>query len=253
MLNAPTTTARCLASLGLMTIGLVATVPAVAQQRLSLADLQAQITALQARVGSQQTQIATLQSQLAATNNNPLLALDGVLSYDAATQTVRFTGVDVQIVNGAPVNVINGRGNLIVGYNSPRLANPALCSIGYHVDKLPCEADGGVWATDHKSGSHNLVVGEGNGYSSYGGVVFGTENVIAGPGATVTAGRGNMALGVGSSVSGGDLNRAYGTHSSIGGGRESWAVGENSSVSGGGSLNAYYRLQWRAGNLSELY
>ena len=50
-------------------------------------------------------------------------------------ETVRFTGVNVQIVNGLDdTETINGAGNLIVGYNEP-----------------PNDAD--------RTGSHNLVGG----------------------------------------------------------------------------------------------
>ena len=41
------------------------------------------------------------------------------------------------------------------------------------INEADCIANGGVWAGTHKSGSHNLVVGNQHNYSSYGGFVAG--------------------------------------------------------------------------------
>ena len=124
----------------------------------------------------------------------------------------------------------NGVGNLIVGYNEK-----------------------GYTRTD-KSGSHNIVVGTGNSYPTYGGLVAGRDNTISGAYATVTAGSRNTASGDYSSVSGGGYNYARGGNSSVSGGGApdddwgnyadgpfssisggflNWAPGQQSSVSGG--------------------
>ncbi len=83
-------------------------------------------------------------------------------------KTIRFTGVNVQIVNGLeatngfpedpnsvnPVQTVtNGVGNLIVGYQELR------------------------GARDDRTGSHNIVAGAGHNYSSFGGLVVGEENL----------------------------------------------------------------------------
>jgi len=108
MLKQPPIAIQHCLRVSLLTAALLAALPAAAQTRLSLADLQAQITTLQA-------QVTTLQSALAAVQGNSVLKLDGVLSYNPSLGTALFSGVDVQVINGAGLNTINGRGNLIGG------------------------------------------------------------------------------------------------------------------------------------------
>ena len=135
--------------------------------------------------------------------------------HDANARTVRFSGVDVQIVNGeGETDIVNGVGNLIVGYNEPGSEGP------------------------EKSGSHNIVGGSGNAYSSYGGLVVGEDNAIEARYASVSAGRQHVASGVHSSVSGGVNNIAEADGSSVSGGHKNKATGLSSSVSGGGDNEA---------------
>jgi len=292
--------ATCLA-MGLGLLG--AATAASAQTRLSLADLAAQIEALRGQVttltqansnlqgqldslnanlgvvqlgvaGAQvkaqdaQNRAATVATDLAALQANSVLALDGILAYDVASETARFTGVDVQVTNGQGANTINGRGNLIVGYNQAR-TGAAICSKGGDAgnSQSACESFGGVWAANHKSGSHNLVVGEGHAYSSFGGVLFGqnnavtswtgtvlggVNNVVRADRGSVAAGAANVVIGNGAVVSGGSLNRALGAWSRIGGGYQNSTDAAYSVVSGGyGHLvpsSATY--SWRGGGLS---
>jgi hypothetical protein len=128
--------------------------------------------------------------------------------------TVRFTGVNVQVVDGTgdTDGAVNGKGNLIVGYNENAL-NP-------------------------RSGSHNLIVGDRHSYTSYGGFVAGLNNTISGPRASVAGGELNTASGIGGSVSGGDSNIASGFSSSVSGGSGNSAGGFSSSVSGGSGNSA---------------
>ena len=129
------------------------------------------------------------------------------LSDDAGT--ARFSGCNVQIVNGMNnTETVNGLGNLIVGYNE----NPA---------------------DEARSGSHNLVVGQEHSYTNYGGLVVGIGNTINGAFSSVSGGIENEASGNFSSVSGGSNNVASGNRSSISGGDTSSASGTGSSVSGG--------------------
>ena len=153
-------------------------------------------------------------------------------------KTTTFTGCNVQIVNGLGATdgnpndpfdfkndaVTNGLGNLIIGYN--------LHGIG----------DG------PQTGSHNLILGDGNGFTSYGGIVDGEFNTISGPYASITGGSSNTvtaeyssitgdafnkAAGFNSTVSGGYANNASGSYSSVSGGEYNLASGEGSEVSGG--------------------
>jgi len=135
--------------------------------------------------------------------------LMNVLRYDGA-DTVTFTGVNVQIVNGeGNTRSTNGFGNLIIGYNEPS-------------NRLGM-----------RTGSHNLVMGFANDYTQHSGIVVGAENIIQGAYATVLGGGGNIASGYSSSVTGGVSNIASGELSSVSGGYANTASGHSSSVSGG--------------------
>ncbi len=125
--------------------------------------------------------------------------------------TVQFRGVNVQVVDGSgdTDGDVNGVGNLIVGYNE---------------DSSTAEV---------RSGSHNLIIGLDNDYTSYGGAVFGVDNDITAPYATVTGGVGNTASGDAASVSGGSRNTASGFAASVSGGYGNTATRLTSSVSGG--------------------
>jgi hypothetical protein len=140
---------------------------------------------------------------------------------------VMFTGVNVRIVNGTgSTETKNGCGNLIVGYN-----------------ELRDQRD------NDRTGSHNIVVGARDNFSSFGGLVVGDSNSISGHYASVTGGLLNKAIGLSStvaggsnniasnafaSISGGQFNTASGFYSSVSGGAGNRAIGEGSSVSGGG-------------------
>ncbi|MEM7164182.1 MAG: hypothetical protein AAF581_01885 [Planctomycetota bacterium] len=152
------------------------------------------------------------------------------------SKTIRFTGVNVQVVNGLgatnglPANpfqtlpgVVNGVGNLIVGYND-----------GY----------------GDRTGSHNIVCGFSNQYASYGGIVGGSanrlesalsavisgnNNVCSGSYSTICSGTNNSCVGAANAILGGDSNSAQGAIASICGGFDNTAVGHQSVVVGGAS------------------
>jgi hypothetical protein len=131
--------------------------------------------------------------------------------------TVRFTGCNVQVVNGlGETESVNGAGNLIVGYNE--LFN--------HPED------------NNRTGSHNIVGGSLNSYTSYGGLVVGWFNIISGQYASVSGGIYNWASGHSSSVSGGHDNSASGDGSSVSGGGNNSAKGVGATVSGGGSVGS---------------
>jgi hypothetical protein len=168
--------------------------------------------------------------------------------------TLLFEGMNLQIVNGLGETdgveddipsfpgVVNGLGNLIVGYNEAR-----------DVDS-------------DKTGSHNLIIGVQHNYSNFGGLVAGARNNISGPLSSASGGFGNTASGLSSSVCGGDKNEASGevssvtggeantasgTGSSVSGGFGNTASGDRSSVSGGAGRTAPGTNNWAAGGLSE--
>jgi hypothetical protein len=146
--------------------------------------------------------------------------------------TIQFSGVNVQVVNGEGQTLsANGEGNLVIGYDERRAEG---CS------QLPCPFT-------PQTGSHNLVLGEGQTFTGDGGIVAGRANKISGPfdfvsgefnvaegvSASVTGGRGNAATGEGASVTGGEQNEATDRFDSVTGGRANKATGYDDSVTGG--------------------
>ena len=122
-----------------------------------------------------------------------------------------FEGCNVHVRNAAgSTPAVNGTGNLVVGYNE--LSN---------------------FIDNHRTGSHNLVVGLGHTYSNYGGFIAGESNEVTGKAASVTGGVLNVAAEFGASVSGGSGNQALDDAASISGGRNNQATSTVASVSGG--------------------
>ncbi|MCX5852273.1 MAG: hypothetical protein NT072_09505 [Deltaproteobacteria bacterium] len=105
---------------------------------------------------------------------------------------VVFSGVNVHIQSGAGYTwdyshgPLTGLGNLIMGYNELR----------------------GTGYGDNRSGSHNIVLGVYNNFSSYGGLVGGNWNTISGKTSSVLTGNENAASGECSIVFGGEQNTA---------------------------------------------
>jgi hypothetical protein len=130
--------------------------------------------------------------------------------------TLTFSAMNVQVVSGSGTTggEVNGTGNLIIGYNDLR---------------------GDV---DDRTGSHMLVTGIYNNYSSYGGIVVGEWHGIWGEYASISGGSGHTVSGYAASVSGGQGNTASGHLASVSGGKENTASGEHSSVSGGAGNTA---------------
>ncbi|MCP4132324.1 MAG: hypothetical protein GY754_15235 [bacterium] len=185
------------------------------------ADLYAKIQLLQEEIdrlkaGSTVTGLASRVDDLEST-------FDGVSRLtdpNTGQPTIRFTGVNVQIVSGSgytngvdeddiTTGSVNGLGNLIVGYNEKRNGQ------------------------SDKSGSHNIVTGAWHNYSSYGGFAAGSNNTISGKWSTVSGGDYNTASGDYSSVSAGNQNTASGSCSGVSGGWINIASGRMSGLSGG--------------------
>ncbi len=124
--------------------------------------------------------------------------------------TLLLSGMNLQVVNGQGTTASsNGLGNVIIGYN---------------------EDDG---ATETRTGSHYLIIGEEHDWSSYSGIVAGYGNSATGIYASVTGGQYNTASSFGASVTGGQYNTASGGVSSVTGGRNNTASDSSSSVTGG--------------------
>jgi hypothetical protein len=161
--------------------------------------------------------------------------------------TVRFSGVNVQVVNGmGNSDSANGTGNLIVGYDEADTSGVSRCTLGTNpgtgaavIDQASCVTAGGEWvSTGFKSGSHYLVMGSQNNYSRWGGLVAGYQNTANYDYATVVGGVLNVASGKYASVSGGGTNTASGSAASISGGYNNGATADNATISGGSGNRA---------------
>jgi hypothetical protein len=138
--------------------------------------------------------------------------------------TVQFSGVNVQVVDGAgKTATVNGTGNLVVGYDED--------------NEGPLE-EGVRQPAPKQTGSHNLVLGEEQEFTSYGGIVGGSHNVISGPFASVLGGCCNTASGGSGVVVAGFFNHATGADASVLGGSGGVASGSAAAVAGGADNHA---------------
>jgi hypothetical protein len=133
--------------------------------------------------------------------------------------TVQFHGCNVQIVNGqGATETTNGVGNLVIGY-----------------DELRKE---GVNEFAPQTGSHNLVLGIGQSFTAFGGLLAGVDNTLSARWASVSGGLGNTASAPFTSISGGINNVASGEVASVSGGSSNVASSFQASVSGGSENTA---------------
>lgn len=142
------------------------------------------------------------------------------VSKESSEDDLYLDGCNVHIRNKATsTSSINGKGNLILGYSD---------------NECP---------TCNRTGSHNLVVGPGNSYESYGGIVIGTDNNVSAPYASVLAGFKNTASATYSVAIGGTRNTASGNYSIV-------AAGEANKASGYASMTAAGELNKADGEYS---
>jgi len=185
---------------------------------------------LLARVAALEATVAALQAKLAcvSVDDNPINGLAG-------PQFI-FEGCNVHVRSGSGATddggTLTGLGNLVIGYNEPRLTRDGPDETG-------------------RTGSHNLIVGREHKYSSFGGFVAGMRNTVSGEEASVSGGSFNTASAQNASVSGGFDNTASGDLSSVSGGLGNTASGEEASVSGGNNRSATGQFDWAAGTLFE--
>jgi hypothetical protein len=128
-----------------------------------------------------------------AGESTPVLAPTYVSSGVGGKPTVVLSTVNLQIISGSgsTAGAVNGEGNLVIGY-------------GENAGNRP------------RTGSHNLIVGTENGWTSFGGIVGGQSNQATGKYATVF-GANNVAAGAWTFLAG-QHNRASGPDSSVLGG-----------------------------------
>ena len=178
-----------------------------------LAAVEAENADLRSQVQAQETRVGTLESLL--------------IHFSRSGNDITISGANLNIVNGmGNTETTNSLGNLVIGYNELR----------------------GPEYTDTRTGSHMLVIGRWNNFSSFGGIVTGSYNetsaryasiiggfrsIASGNWSTVTGGAENIASRDYSAVSGGLENEASGFASWVGGGAQNSAIGDYATVSGG--------------------
>lgn len=212
------------------------------------------IAAQNALISDLQAQVAELQQKL------------HYVSTDTTTNTMVFSGVNVQIQNGMGATngnsglaeyikgPTNGLGNLILGYNEASIRS--ICSDGTIAVDLSnlaqaqsdCETGGGIWAANQRNGSHNMIIGSRHNYTSHGAliaghdnsvnnrwgsIVGGNSNIASGAFANISGGLNNIASGAASHISSGYNNQTSGARAAILGGYENLATNTDSTVSGG--------------------
>lgn len=219
------------------TLNVVAFAETVADGLVTAPVMSVQVSAFEA-LADLQAALTAAEEKIAALQTNSVLTLDGALKMDThnGLPVARFTGVNVQIVNGVGTTVTDppdGLGNLIVGYDEPRAVGTLICSDGEFDNQVACEAAGHTWDLNHKGGSHNLVVGAGHSYSRSGGAVLGLANSATRVAATVTGGAFNLARGAEANVAGGYGNTAAGNFAAVTGGDANSATGAYAAVTGG--------------------
>ena len=213
-------------------------------------DLQQQINALStansalvSRVSLLEAELGLANAKIAVIESNSALDLDGLVTVDdsGSYTTVMMTGVNLQVVNGDGItDSVNGVGNIIVGYNAPGFfletdpdGNLKFCSDGQYNNQVDCEMNGGVWANSHKSGSHNVIIGDNHNYSQYAGLVVGANNAIRAPNSAVSGGHRNQVTAEHASISGGRDNYATAVFATVAGGFDNQANANFAHVSGG--------------------
>ena len=222
---------------------------AAARNELTAANTARQ--SLQVQFSAIQRQMEALSTEVRGLRSNSVLDLNGYLTFDISSgyPTALFRGVNVQIVNGTgETQTATGTGNLIVGYNRPSVGS-FICSLGVTESAATCQANHGLWAQSHKSGSHNIIGGDFNSYSSWGGLVMGMENAMSAPFATIGGGARNRAEGSFAGISGGSFNTASGVYGNVAGGFDNHAIGEYTTVGGGAQRTSSGQYDWAAGGL----
>jgi hypothetical protein len=211
---------------GLRTIGIMAGVPLCLSLQAGAQSSGQGVNALESRLAALEARVAALESANAA-QSAEIAALQAKTQHiSVAGGELFITGTNLHVVNGfGATSQVNGKGNLIVGYNQLR-------------------NDG----SDDRTGSHNIVAGDFNNYSSFGGFVAGFGNNISGVYASVSGGNGNTASGSSSSVSGGRFNTASFHWGSVSGGEGNTASQLGSSISGGFGLTQAASYGWSGGS-----
>ena len=204
-----------------------------------LAQSRPSIAAMQAAIDAQATQIVALQNSVADNSVPGLATFVSVDSSDPARPSVRISGANLQVVNNSgSTQTANGVGNLILGDDELRTAGDATCSVITLTTVGQCLAGGGVWSLNHRTGSHNVIVGDLHNYTAYASLVSGRGNDVRNIYASAIGGNSNLATGDYGVIVGGVLNTVEGTSTVVAGGTGNRARGTITGVFGGSGNGA---------------
>ena len=159
----------------------------VNSQSKTIASLNSQLATATGTIGALQPKVSADSTAITALKSSPVMALDPYVTVSAAAingmvgPTVVLQGVNLQVRSTTSEGDTSGLGNLIVGWNDSPSTVP----------------------TPFRTGSNNLVVGDVNNFTSYGGFAAGLLSSVTAPYASVSGGSSNTASGYASSVSGG--------------------------------------------------
>src|SRR5262249_49497274 len=206
----------------------VATQSEVAPLAAQVSLLQGQVSALESANAKLSADVSAMQTTLSKVSYSPQ-GLNG-------QPTLTITGANLQIANGAGNTAsANGLGNLIMGYDEGAGTQTGSHNVvlGYSQDFTSFAGIMGGW-NNVLSGSNSLVLGVASVARGPGSAVrAGCENTASGWGASVSGGRGNTASNYESSVTGGSGNTASGSHASVSGGNGNTASGDQAAILGG--------------------
>lgn len=186
-------------------------------------------TSLQTALKTAQTDITALQARIRTLESKPSGGVPDLEKY-VRIETNPINGLSGPhlLITGANVHIRSGSGATDDNYSvSGNLTGLGNLIIGYN------EANS---TGQPRTGSHNLVGGSFNSFSSTGGIVFGLRNTLSGQYAAILSGDTNIASGMNASVLGGVLNTAGGLRSTVYGGLNNAA----------GNTNSYSPLQTRS-------
>lgn len=125
---------------------------------------------------------------------------DKLMHFSRNGNEIYITGANLNLRNGSGVTyqVLNGLGNLVIGYNEQRTGSGAI---------------------NTRTGSHNLILGFNQNFSHAGALMLGAVNTSSNHFASVLGGTGNVSGGYYSAVVGGYDNQATGNWSTVLGGQ----------------------------------
>lgn len=177
----------------------------IASQGQSIGSLNTTVAGHTTSISSLQANVTSLNTTVAGIAANPVLTLSWLptyLSLDSKAENglagpnIVFQKCNVHVKSSSSESDTSGLGNLIVGWDD----NPVNTPSGY------------------RSGSNNLICGDGNSFTSWGCFAAGCFSTVSNTGASVSGGYGNQATAAFASVSGGEGNQVTAYDASVSGG-----------------------------------